>query len=76
MALPTTLPHDFGRFLDQALGIIPMESSFLKSEPWPHTVEYAGGRHSYVPPDRFYWGERRGPSDCSWIVPGTGEQNS
>lgn len=46
----------------------------LRKEPWPHLVYYRGGRVNYVPPDKFRMHtEPKSPSDCTWIVPGTGQ---
>lgn len=77
VALNQTSPMGFGSFLERMQGIFePTPSVFgPTNELWPHTVEYASGRCTYVSPDRYYWGNRIGPSDCSWIVPGTGEQS-
>jgi len=45
------------------------------AEPWPHLVYYRHGRVTYVPPDRFlFQTSPHGPSDCTWIVPGTLEK--
>lgn len=42
-------------------------------EPQPVCVNYQASRSrpAYTPPDNFYWLSEEGPSDCSWIVPGT-----
>jgi hypothetical protein len=42
-------------------------------EPQNCAVNYsaAHNRCSYIPPDLFYWWFDPGPSDCTWIVPGT-----
>jgi hypothetical protein len=50
----------------------------LIAEPWPHMVHYyTGGKPLYVSPKEFHWRhgpDGPGPSDCTWIVPGTGER--
>lgn len=39
---------------------------------WPHLVHYRHSKVTYVPPDRFLFRiDPDGPSDCTWIVPGT-----
>lgn len=46
----------------------------LDQTPWPHLVVYHQGRITYVPPNRFLLqAAPRSPSDCTWMVPGTGE---
>lgn len=46
----------------------------LREPPWPHLVYYRAGRVRYVPPDRIRMHtEPQSPSDCTWIVPGTGQ---
>lgn len=46
----------------------------LREPPWPHLVCYRAGRVSYVPPDKIRMHtETKSPSDCTWIVPGTGQ---
>lgn len=48
---------------------------FCQTEPWPHMVHYRGTRVTYIDPKTFLWtDDRRGPSDCVWIVPGTAER--
>lgn len=48
---------------------------FWPADPWPHMVHYRSGRMTYVDPKTFLWtDERRSPSDCVWIVPGTAER--
>jgi hypothetical protein len=42
-------------------------------DPWPHLVHYQKNRVIYVPPDEFLCWKPTKPSDCTWIVPGTGE---
>jgi hypothetical protein len=55
-----------------------------KPAPWPHMVHYRArrshwiqqpGRCVYTSPDEFFWDTKpEGPSDCTWIVPGTLEK--
>ncbi len=41
-------------------------------ERWPHCVHYYGkGKPRYCPPDQFGFWQKRGVTDCDWIVPGT-----
>lgn len=45
----------------------------IHSEPWPHLVHYQKHRVIYVPPEELLMWRPDGPSDCTWIVPGTGQ---
>lgn len=47
--------------------------SLLDTDPWPHLVHYQKNRVIYIPPDEFLAWRPHGPSDCTWIVPGTGQ---
>jgi len=48
-------------------------SMLLNPEPWPHMVYYREGHAIYLKPDMFCMRPSRSPSDCEWIVPGTGQ---
>jgi hypothetical protein len=44
----------------------------LIREKAPCVVNYARGRHVFTRPDTFFVAPAKaGPSDCTWIVPGT-----
>ncbi len=44
----------------------------LMLERWPHYVHYHGrGKPHYCPPDQYGFMQKRGVTDCDWIVPGT-----
>lgn len=55
---------------------VPIASIWaLMSEITPHTVNYRACRMYYHAPHHFpILPKQRGPSDCTWIVPGTLER--
>lgn len=52
---------------------LPFSAPFDFSEPSYHFVNYSSrtGRSVYTTPAELYWG----PSDCTWMVPGTAHRH-
>jgi hypothetical protein len=40
---------------------------------WPLYVVYFKGEIMFIDRDQFFCGTEEGPSDCTWIVPGSNE---
>jgi len=83
MALPRTA-EDLDRMIAMCGGMAkllrtPYEPSdfyreMISCEPWPHLVHYQGEKARYMPPERYLFTRAPGPSDCTWMVPGTGQR--
>lgn len=61
------LGEDHGPWFD-------LESPFLLiPEKQPPMVNYRAKleRPVYTPPTHYFWHDEDGPTDCTWIVPGT-----
>lgn len=63
------------------LNIMPLRAGFFEmlveqiAEPWPHLVHYEGDKARHTPPDYYRFTRHpKGPSDCTWMVPGTGQR--
>lgn len=45
----------------------------ITGEPTPDVIHYDVVGMAYVPPTKYYWKPtQQRPSDCTWIIPGTG----
>ncbi len=63
---------DFGTLIQMPYHRESIYDQLLDGTPWPHLVHYQKNRVIYVPPSEFLMWRPTGPSDCTWIVPGTG----
>lgn len=51
---------------------LPASLFNVMAEPAHDFVYYQPGFGcTYIQPTTFYWGRRRSPSDCVWMIPGT-----